>query len=153
MNMGSDCCENIMKTAEWGSKVKIQFSITLDDGSIVGNPKEKTELNFKIGDGQILPALEQKVVGMTENESRKIKISPDEGYGQYNKELVLRVNLDNFPPDLKLIVGRTVQYQNRDGERVNFVVNAVDEKTVTIDGNHPLAGLELYYEVELLEVL
>ena len=142
-----------MKTAEWGSKVKIQFSITLDDGSIVGNPNEKTELNFKIGDGRVLPAMEQKVLGMTEKETRKIKISPDEGYGQYNKELVLRVNRDTFPPDLKLIVGRTVQYQNRDGERVNFVVNAVDEKTVTIDGNHPLAGLDLYYEVELLEVL
>jgi FKBP-type peptidyl-prolyl cis-trans isomerase 2 len=141
-----------MKTAEWGSYVKIQFSITLDDGRIVGIPEEKTQLNFKIGDGKILQALESQVVGMKEKEIKEIKISPEEGYGQYNKELVLRVERESFPHDLNLAVGRTVQYQNRDGERVNFVVNALDEKSVTIDGNHPLAGLNLNYNVELLEV-
>jgi FKBP-type peptidyl-prolyl cis-trans isomerase 2 len=141
-----------MKTAEWGSYVKIQFSITLDDGRIVGIPEEKTQLNFKIGDGKILQALESQVVGMKEKEIKEINVSPEEGYGQYNKELVLRVERESFPHDLNLAVGRTVQYQNRDGERVNFVVNALDEKSVTIDGNHPLAGLNLNYNVELLEV-
>ncbi len=141
-----------MKIAEWGSYVKIQFNITLDDGRIVGIPEEKTQLNFKIGDGKLLQALESQVVGMKEKEIKEIKITPEEAYGQYNKELVLRVERENFPHDLSLIVGRTVQYQNRDGERVNFIVNALDEKTVTIDGNHPLAGLNLTYKVELLEV-
>lgn len=142
-----------MKNAEWGSYVKIQFSIALDDGCRVGIPQEKSQLNFKIGDGKILPALESQVVGMKEKETKIIKITPEDGYGQYNKELVLRVERKNFPHDLNLAVGRTVQYQNRDGERVNFVVNEVDEKLVTIDGNHPLAGLNLNYTVELLEVL
>ncbi len=141
-----------MKTADWGNYVKIQFSITLDDGSVVGVPGEKTQLNFKIGEGKLLPVLETGIVGMTENEIKKISILPEEGYGQYDKELVLRVERNSFPPDLNLTVGRTVQYQNRDGERVNFVVNALDETSVTIDGNHPLAGLSLTYEVELLEV-
>ncbi len=141
-----------MKTAEWGSYVKTQFSISLEDGSIVGNPGEKTLFNFKIGDGKILPALESKVVGMKEKEIKTIKISVEDGYGQYNKDLVLRVERKSFPDDINLTVGRTVQYQNRDGERVNFIVNAFDEKSVTIDGNHPLAGLELIYELELLEV-
>lgn len=142
-----------MKTADWGSYVKIQFSIKLEDGSIVGKPQEKTQLNFTIGDGKLLPALEANVVGMTEKEIRQIQLSPEDGYGQYSKELVLRVDRNSFPPDINLNVGRTVQYQNRDGERVNFVVNALDEKTVTVDGNHPLAGLNLTYEVELLEVV
>ena len=141
-----------MKTAEWGSYVKIQFTITLDDGRVVGIPEEKTQLNFKIGDGKILQALESQVVGMKEKEIKEIKVSPEDGYGQYNKDLVLRVERKSFPHDLNLAVGRTVQYQNRDGERVNFVVNALDEKSVTIDGNHPLAGLNLTYAVELLEV-
>jgi len=141
-----------MKTAEWGSHVKIRFSISLDDGSVVGVPKEKAQLDFTIGKGTLLPALEKKIMGMAEKEVRKISIFPEEGYGQYNKELVLRVERNTFPPDITLAVGRTVQYQNRDGERVNFVVNAVDERSVTIDGNHPLAGLNLTYTVELLEV-
>lgn len=141
-----------MKTAEWGSYVKIQFSITLNDGRMVGIPEEKTQLNFKIGDGKILPALESQVVGMKEKEIKEIMISPEDGYGEYNKELVIRVERNTFPHDLNLVVGRTVQYQNRDGERVNFVVNALDDKTVTIDGNHPLAGENLIYKVELLEI-
>jgi peptidylprolyl isomerase len=153
MSRDSGSCEIIMKTAEWGSYVKIQFSITLDDGRIVGIAKEKTQLNFKIGDGKVLPGLESQIVGMKDKEIKKIMISPEDGYGQYNKDLALRVERKNFPHDINLTVGRTVQYQNRDGERVNFVVNAVDEKTVTIDGNHPLAGLNLTYNVELLEVL
>lgn len=142
-----------MKTAQWGSYIKTQFTISLENGSIVGNPEEKTEFNFKIGDGKILPALEAGVVGMKEKDIKKIYISAQDAYGDYNKELVLRVERESFPHDINLTVGRTVQYQNRDGERVNFIVNALDEKTVTIDGNHPLAGLELIYEVELLEVV
>lgn len=141
-----------MKTAEWGSHVKIRFAISLEDGSVVGVPEEQAQLDFTIGKGTLLPALEKKIEGMAEKEVRKISISPEEGYGQYNKELVLRVERKTFPPDITLTVGRTVQYQNRDGERVNFVINAVDERSVTIDGNHPLAGLDLIYTVELLEV-
>jgi len=142
-----------MKTADWGKFIRIQFTIMLDDGSIVGDAKEKTPLNFKLGDGKILSSLEKELVGMQVNEIRKIEIVPEDAYGEYNKELVLRVKKENFPPDIELVVGKAVQYQNRDGERVNFMVNALDDDTVTIDGNHPLAGLKLTYEVELLECL
>jgi FKBP-type peptidyl-prolyl cis-trans isomerase 2 len=142
-----------MKIVEWGKFIKIQFTIMLEDGSFVGDAKEKTLLNFTLGDGKILSSLEKELVGMQVNETRKIQITPDDAYGEYDKSLVLRVERKNFPPDIELVVGRTVQYQNRDGERVNLMVNAADEKTVTIDGNHPLAGLKLIYEVELLECL
>jgi len=143
--------EDSMKTAEKGTTVTIQFSILLDNGSIVGGPENKTPLTFTVGKGKVLRKLEDGILGMAVKENRKIHIDPAEGYGEYNKDLVLRVERKHFPPDIKLIPGRTVQYQNRSGERVNFVVNDVDEKTVTIDGNHPLAGLNLTYDVELLE--
>jgi len=141
-----------MKIADKGNRVKIRFVIRLNDGSVVGTEEEKSELAFTIGQRNVLPVLEENVVGMKVNEKKKIKISSEEGYGQYNKELVLKVDREQFPPDVELKIGRTVQYQNRDGERVNLVVNALDEKTVTIDGNHPLAGLDLLYEVELLAI-
>lgn len=96
--------------------------------------------------------LEEGVVGMRVGEVRRIAVSAGESYGPYKKELVLRLDRSVFPADIKLVVGRTVQYQNRDGERVNLIVNEVTEKTVTVDGNHPLAGLDLVYEVELLEI-
>lgn len=141
-----------MKIAEKGSRVKIVFAIRLDDGSVVGDSAEKSELAFIIGKGQVLKIIEDNVSGMRVNQKKEIKISPVEGYGEYNKELVLRLDRDEFPPDVELKPGRTVQYQNRDGERVNLVVNDLDEKTVTVDANHPLAGLDLIYEVELIAV-
>ena len=141
-----------MKTAEKGNTVKILFSIRLDDGSVVGTSSEQSELTFTLGQRKILKSLEEGVIGMKVGDLKKISISPEQGYGQYNKDLVLRVDREEFPPDVELKAGRTVQYQNRDGERVNLVVNDVDENTVTVDGNHPLAGLDLIYEVKVIAI-
>ncbi len=140
-----------MKTAKPGSTVTIEFIIRLDDGSVVGEVGKKNTLKFTLGEGKLLKGLEEKILGMEKGESKSIVLSPREGYGEYNKELVLRLDRKKIPDDVELKVGRTIQYQNRDGERVNFVVNALDENSVTLDGNHPLAGLDLTYEVELVE--
>ena len=141
-----------MKTVAYGSSVKIQYSISLADGSKVERERTHEPLSFKIGLGQVFKKLEEGLVGMQVNETRRIAISADESSGQYKKEKVLRLDKKAFPADVKLIPGRTVQYQNRDGERVNFIVNEVTDTSVTVDGNHPLAGLDLLYEVHLLEV-
>ena len=141
-----------MKTAQPGSTVTIRFSIVLDSGATVGGPGHTTPLTFAIGKGRVLKKLEEGVLGMTEGEKRKIQISPAEGYGDYNQDMVLKVERKHFTPDIKLTPGRTVQYQNTSGERVNFVVREVNDQTVTIDGNHPLAGMNLNYEVELVAV-
>ena len=141
-----------MKTAQPGSTVTISFSIVLDSGKTVGGPGNATPLTFTIGRGRVLRKLEEGVLGMAVGEKRKISVAPAEGYGDYNQDLVLQVERSHFTPDIKLAPGRTVQYQNRSGERVNFVVAEVNENTVTLDGNHPLAGMNLTYEVELVEV-
>lgn len=141
-----------MKTVAYGSSVKIQYSISLADGSKVERERTQEPLSFKIGLGQVFKKLEEELIGMQVNETRRIVVSADESYGKYKKEKVLRLDKKAFPADVKLIPGRTVQYQNRDGERVNFIVNDVTDTSVTVDGNHPLAGLDLVYEVKVLEV-
>jgi peptidylprolyl isomerase len=141
-----------MKTAKPGSTVTIEFVTRLDDGSVVGEVGKKNKLKFTLGEGKLLKGLEENILDMEKGESKSIVLTPRDGYGEYNRELVLRIGRDKIPDDVELKVGRTIQYQNRDGERVNFVVNALDEKTVTLDGNHPLAGLDLIYEVELVEI-
>jgi peptidylprolyl isomerase len=141
-----------MKSAQPGSTVTIEFVIRLDDGSVVGEAGKKNKLKFTLGEGKLLKGLEENILGMEKGERKNIVLTPGEGYGEYNKELVLRLDREKIPDDVELKVGRTIQYQNRDGERVNFVVNALDEKTVTLDGNHPLAGLDLTYEVELVDI-
>lgn len=140
------------KQAQPGSRVKIRYSITFEDGSSVEAKKTSRPLTFTIGAGKVFKRLEEGVVGMTVNEIRPILIKAADGYGDYDKQRVFRVAKKIFPPDITLAPGRAVEYQNRDGERVRLMVNDVDETTVTVDGNHPLAGLDLLYQVELVEV-
>lgn len=139
------------ETAVKGNSVTLRYSIILEDTTTIGDQKTKP-LTFTIGAGKIFPVLEQGVIGMKVNDVRKIAIRPEQGYGVYNDDLVLTVDRESFPEDLTLVVGRTVQYQNRDGERANFVVQEVSGDRVTLDGNHPLAGQELIYQVELLKI-
>lgn len=143
--------ENIVPTAELGKSVTIRYHITLEDGSKVDG-RVTRPFTFRLGAKRVFPALEAGLAGMKLNEIRKIPITAMEGYGKYNEKLVLKVDRKTLPEDLRLAPGRTVQYQDRDGERANFVVRQVDEQVVILDGNHPLAGQDLVYEVELLAV-
>jgi len=140
------------ETAQIGSSVKIKYEIKLEDGSNVDGDRTKRPLSFKMGSGRVFRKLEEGIVGMKVNEVREITLAPEESYGNYKEEKVLRVDRKMFPEDLSLYIGKTIQYQDRTGTRANFIVNAFDDKSVTIDGNHPLAGLNLKYEVELLEL-
>lgn len=139
------------KLADKGDTVTLRYSIFLDDGKQVAGQNTKP-LTFTIGAGKVFRALEQGVIGMSVNEVREVTISPEQGYGNYSDDLILQVEREAFPEDLNLVPGRAVQYQNRDGERANFVVREVSGDRVTLDGNHPLAGQELSYRVELLEM-
>lgn len=141
-----------MDKAAFGQKVTISYLIRQAEGAAVEPEQSARPLTFRIGSGKVLPKLEEGVVGMAVGERRTIAVAPGEGYGEYNRDLVLRVDRKMFPPDLKLEVGRTVQYQNRDGERVNLMVNEVTDSTVIVDGNHPLAGMHLVYEVEMVAI-
>lgn len=137
--------------ADKGTTVTLRYSIILEDGKQV-DAQSTRPLTFTIGEGKVLQPLEQGVIGMSVNEVRDITIRPEQGYGVYNDELILQVDREAFPEDLKLVPGRTIQYQNRDGERANFMVREVSGDRVTLDGNHPLAGQTLIYRVELLEL-
>ena len=134
-----------------GATVTLRYSIILEDGTQVDS-RNTRPLTFTIGDGKVFKALEQGVVGMKVQEVRDIVVTAEHGYGDYNDDLVLRVDREAFPEDLQLVVGRTVQYQNRDGQRANFIVREVSGDRVTLDGNHPLAGQNLTYRLELLEI-
>lgn len=134
-----------------GATVTLRYSIILENGTQVDS-RNTRPLTFTIGDGKVFKALEQGVVGMKVQEVRDIVVTAEQGYGDYNDDLVLRVDREAFPEDLQLVVGRTVQYQNRDGQRANFIVREVSGDRVTLDGNHPLAGQNLTYRLELLEI-
>ncbi len=134
-----------------GDTVTINYTIQLEDGSKIGDRKPMS-MAFTIGSGEVFPALDEAIIGMGLNQVRTVTISPEQGYGDYNENLVLQVEKAVLPDDMALIPGRTVQYQTRDGQRTNFVVQEVSGDRVTLDGNHPLAGQMLMYEVELQKI-
>lgn len=139
-----------MKHAQSGHQVKIHYTIKTTDGKIVGASKGGLPLSFTIGAGKVLKPLEQGVLGMQVGQRKTIHIAPEDAYGIRNEALVLRLKKAELPPDMELNVGRAIQYQTAEGERVNLMVQAIEEETVVLDGNHPLAGQALDYDVELL---
>lgn len=134
-----------------GSTVTLQYTIQLEDGSRIGK-KKPMSMVFTVGGGEVFPVLEKAVIGMGVSQLRSVTINPDQGYGEYKDELVMQVERKSFPDDMPLVPGRTVQYQSRDGQRANFIIQEVNVDRVTLDGNHPLAGQILVYELELQEI-
>ena len=139
-----------MKKAQTGDQVKIHYTIKLAGGETAATSKGGMPLTFAIGDGSVLKGLDQGVAGMQVGQRKTIRISPEEAYGQRDEQLVLRLKKDELPGDLNLEKGRPIQYQTPEGERVNLMVLEIEETTVLLDGNHPLAGQVLEYEVELV---
>ncbi len=139
-----------MQEAQIGNQVKIHYTIKITGGKTVGTSKGGMPLTFTVGDGKVLKALDQGIVGMQAGQRKTICIGPEEAYGLRNEQLVLRLKKDELPADLNLEAGHPIQYQTAEGERVNLMVLKVEENTVLLDGNHPLAGQTLVYEVELV---
>jgi FKBP-type peptidyl-prolyl cis-trans isomerase 2 len=139
-----------MQRAKIGSQVKIHYSIRIAGGKTVGTSKGGLPLTFTVGDGKVLKGLDQGIVDMQVGQRKTICINPEEAYGLRNEQLVLRLKKEELPEDLTLEAGRPIQYQTPEGERVNLMVLEVEENTVLLDGNHPLAGQALEYEVELV---
>jgi peptidylprolyl isomerase len=141
-----------MATLKTGDTVKVHYTGTLDDGRVFDTSKDREPLEFKVGEGQIIPGFEQGVVGMEEGETRDIEVAPEEAYGARREELVLEVPVGEFPDHITPEVGMQLQIKQQDGTPFGVVVTDVADEAVTLDANHPLAGQTLYFQVELVEI-
>jgi peptidylprolyl isomerase len=137
--------------AATGSTVTLNYTIQLENGTRVGGQKPMS-MTFTIGGGEVFPVLEEAIIGMGVNQVCSVTVSPEQGYGDYDDSLVLQLERNAFPDDMPIIAGRTVQYQTRDGKRTNFVIQAVEGDRITVDGNHPLAGQTLIYELDVQKI-
>jgi peptidylprolyl isomerase len=143
-----------MAQAKTGDTVKINFTGKLEDGTIFGSTTNREPLEFKLGEGGIIPGVESAVEGMNVGESKTVKVPPEQAYGQHQAELVAEVSRDQFPKGVEPKIGQKFEVAQSDEQgnvRVVRVVN-VSESTVTLDANHPLAGRDLTFELELLEI-
>ncbi len=149
-----------MVQAQAGSKVKVHYTGRLADGEVFdsslnssGDSAEIGEpLEFVIGSGQMIPAFEQGVIGMEPGESKTVHIPAEQAYGLHNPQAMVEVERSEFPTGMPLEVGSVVQGNAPNGQQVPFTVVEVTASMVTLDRNHPLAGVDLTFEIELLQV-
>ena len=142
-----------MTTLKNGDTVKVHYTGTLDDGRVFDTSKDRDPLEFKVGEGQIIPGFEQGVVGMEVGETRDIEVAPENAYGSRREELVMEVPVGEFPDHIEPEVGMQLQASNGEGQPPTVVtVTEVGDEKVKLDANHPLAGEDLTFEIELLDL-
>lgn len=132
-----------------GNTVKVHYTGKFEDDRVFDTSKEREPISFKVGAGMMIPGFEKGVVGLNEGDSKTIKISPEDGYGQRNEELINEIPLERLPEGVER--GALLQAQTEQGP-MNVVVSEIKEKTAMIDANHPLAGKNLVFDIELIEV-
>ena len=142
-----------MAPAANGDTVKIHYTGTLDDGYKFDSSYDHLEpLEFTIGRGEMIRGFEQAVVGMEPGETKIVRIASNQAYGRHNPEKVIQVSRSKMPEGLEQEIGMRVQGSMPDGQTVEFTIVSLTEFEVTLDGNHSLAGKDLTFDIELLEI-
>ena len=142
-----------MAQAKKGDTVKVNYTGTLEDGTLFDTSAEREPLKFTIGGGQVIPGFDLAVIDMVPGEVRVTVIPVEEAYGEHSTELVTDVDRERFPADMELEIGQQLQVGLADGEQAVVMIVDLSDTSVTLDANHPLAGQQLTFEIELVEIL
>ena len=142
-----------MTQAKAGDTVRIHYTGTLDDGTQFDSSAGRDPLEFAVGSGQVIPGFDKAVDGMAVGESKSVKIDPEDAYGERHEQLVQEVPKSSLPEDIDPEVGMRLQASTPNGQVMQLVVTDVREEAITVDGNHPLAGKALNFDIELVEIV
>ncbi|MGC9443840.1 MAG: FKBP-type peptidyl-prolyl cis-trans isomerase [Candidatus Methanospirareceae archaeon] len=142
----------VAQTAKVGDTVSVHYTGTLADGSVFDSSIGREPLQFTLGEGQMIPGFEQAVTGMALGEIKTVTIPADQAYGPYYEELVLVIPRDQLPADMEPQVGQKLQTQSATGQIMIVTVKEVSATNVTLDANHELAGKDLTFEIQLVEI-
>lgn len=140
-----------MKQAKQGDIVKIYFIGQTEDGDVF-QAATSEPLEFAIGNKEVLPGLEKNVIGMEVGEKKKVKVLPEDAFGERRAELVDIVKKSQFPEHLHPEVGQQLQIKQKNGKTIDLRVTNIKDELVTLDANHPLAGHTLKFEIELADL-
>ena len=140
------------KKVEEGDTISVNYTITLDNGTVYYTTIGREPLQETLGAGKFIPGFEEAVTGMRVGESKRVTIPPEKAYGQYRLDLIGPVSRDRLPEDLQPVIGQQLQTLLQDGTQAMVVITDLNETTVTLDANHPLAGQNLTFVIELVAV-
>lgn len=162
-----------MATAKKGDKVRIDYTGTLDDGSIFdttlseddccndtdcdcddeGCGCESGPMEITIGNEDFFPQIEEALIGMAPGEKKTVVIPAEDAFGEYDEEEVFSIGRDQIPSDIVPHVGMELEFTGEDDEPFGVTVVEVSDEAITVDANHPLAGEDITYEFQLIEIL
>ena len=141
-----------MTQAATGQKVKVHYTGKLDNGTVFDSSVGKEPLTFTLGSGEVITGFNNGVLGLKVNESKTVTIPATEAYGPHQAGMVVELPKTEIPPHLKLKPGQRVQVSEPQGGMMTLNVVAETETTITLDGNHPLAGKDLTFDLQLVEI-
>jgi peptidylprolyl isomerase len=144
--------ETRMAPAREGDTVKVHYTGRLEDGEVFDSSTGREPLEFTIGSGQVIPGFDAGVAGMSPGDSKTITVSAREAYGLRQDDLVFGLTRDQLPPDFEPEVGQQLQLRARDGRVMAATVTGVTPIVINLDANHPLAGEDLTFDLELVEI-
>ena len=142
-----------MSKVEKGQTVKVHYRGTFNDGQEFDNSQVRGRpINFTVGAGNVIRGFETAVLGMSEGETKSITLAPEQAYGPINPEAVIEVEKERFPDDFAFVKDGFVRSTRFDGRPVFGKITEIKDKSVMLDVNHPMAGKELNFEIQLVEI-
>lgn len=142
-----------MGEAKQGDRVRVHYTGRLDDESQFDSSSGGDPLEFTVGEGSVIPGFEAAVVGMSPGDQVEMRIPTADAYGERREDLILTVDRSQLPPSLDPGIGEQLNMQTSEGQQFVVTVQGKDEESVTLDANHPLAGENLTFQIELVEIL
>jgi peptidylprolyl isomerase len=140
------------KKVENGNTVVVEYTGKFEDGTVFDTSKGKKPIEFKTGAGQVVKGFDEAVIGMKKGEEKKIKLKPEDAFGQRDEKLVQRVPKRIFPKNMELKKGTRLKLQSPEGQIILANVTKVEQEHVTVDFNHPLAGKNLDFDIKVLDI-
>lgn len=140
-----------MAAAKAGDRVKVHYTGKLPDGSVFDSSETREPLEFTIGEQEVIPGFENAVIGMVPGDSKTESIPVDQAYGPRRDDMVIAIDRKEIPEDVPLQVGQRLR-MSQDGHQIIVTVAEVTEESATLDANHPLAGQDLVFEIQLVEI-
>jgi peptidylprolyl isomerase len=141
-----------MPQAKKGDTVHVHYTGRFDDNTVFDSSEGREPLSFQLGTGQVVPGFEKAVEGMAVGESKTQEIPSDQAYGPRLDQLTFTVPRENLPPGYDPKEGELMRMETKDGRQMDVVVTGADEGFVSMDANHPLAGKDLTFEIELVKI-
>ncbi len=142
-----------MSQAKCGDRVKVHYTGRLINSEVFNTSKDGEPLEFTVGNGDVIPGFERAVIAMEVGETKTVTVPPEEAYGPSSEELLVDVKKSALPEHITPAIGEQLQIPQKDGNPIKVIISDMNEDTVTLDANHPLAGITLIFDIELVAII